>query len=229
VIDAVTIAAAAIALVSIFASVLIALRGRNNSSASQDRILWWLPLSLVLGAAVLLLSLMIRSSDAPLLYILFIAPVVCFACFLWLLAAAIRKKPRQCLSVLLAVIGFVGISWSLDRSEDTLRPFLRWLFWSRQYKAELMTQPEPVSGELKHFVWDTWGFVPSGFNVTYLVFDPADSLANAAKSKMPRRFGGIPCEVPSVFRLEKQWYAVRFYTDEDWRNCPSTVPRVQRE
>jgi hypothetical protein len=91
-----------------------------------------------------------------------------------------------------------------------------------------MTQADPTDGNLKHVVWDTWGFIPSGFNVTYLVFDPNDSLATAAKAAGPGRFGGIPCAVPRVFRLEKQWYGVRFYTDEDWHNCASGEPQVRR-
>ena len=35
-----------------------------------------------------------------------------------------------------------------------------------------MTQPDPTNGDLKHMEWDAWGFVPSGFTVTYLVFRP---------------------------------------------------------
>jgi hypothetical protein len=204
-------------------------RNRNNLSAPKDQILWWLPLSLVLGAATLLLVLMISSAYALVLFVLVIAPVVCLIFFVWLVVAAIRKKPRQSLSVLLALAGFVAITWSLDRNEETIRPFLRWLLWSRQYKAELMAQPEPSAGELKHFVWDTSGIVPTGFEITYLVFDPNDSLTRAAQSKTPGRFGGIPCQVFRVFRLEKQWYAVRFYTDEEWRDCPPDDHSARRE
>lgn len=170
---------------------------------------------------------MIHSADSPLLYIFFIVPVVCFVCLLLLLAAAIRKRPRQGLSVLLALVGFLTISWGLDRNEGTLRPLLRWLLWSRRYQAELTAAPDPVKGELKHVVWDTWGFVPSGFDVVYLVYDPSDSLATAAKSKSPGRFAGIPCEVPRVLRLERQWYAVDFYTDQKWGDCPPNDARVR--
>lgn len=75
--------------------------------------------------------------------------------------------------------------------------------------------------EFKHVIWDTWGgFVQTGFNVTYLVFDLNDSLANAATSQVPGRYGGIPCEVLSVVHLEKQWNAVSFYANENWVNCP---------
>src|SRR5262249_46234812 len=106
-------------------------------------------------------------------------------------------------------------------------PALRWLIWSRQHKAELMRKPDPDKGELKHSVWDTWGIVPAGFTVTYLVFDASDSLALAANSRAPGRFKGIPCEVPDVSRLERQWYAVTFYTDEDWGSCTYSDPKLR--
>jgi hypothetical protein len=126
------------------------------------------------------------------------------------------------------MVGFVAISWSLERNEETIRPFIRWHLWSRQYKAELWTQPEPTNGDLKHIEWDAWGLVPSGFTVTYLVFDPSDSLASAAKARTQGRFAGIPCVVPRVFRLEKHWYGVQFYTDEDWHNCGPSEPQGRR-
>ena len=129
--------------------------------------------------------------------------------------------------MLLALVSFIAISWGLEKNERTLRPFFRWLLWSRRYKTELMAEPEPPKGELKHVVWDSWGFVPSGFDVVYLVYDPTDSLAAAATSRTPGRFAGIPCEVPRVLRLERQWYAVDFYTDEEWGNCPHSDPRLR--
>lgn len=226
-VDAVTIVAAVVAVASIAVTVLIALRSRSKLSASKDRINWRLPSCVVVGAGLALLVLMIHSADGPLLYIFFIVPVVCFACLLMLLSVAIRKRPRQAFSVLLTLVGFLAISWGLNRNEGTLRPYLRWLLWSRRYKAELTDAPELVNGELKHSVWDTWGFVPSGFDVVYLVYDPADSLAAAANAKSPGRFAGIPCEVPRVLRLERQWYAVDFYTDQEWGDCPPGHARVR--
>ncbi len=223
-IDGVTIAAAAIAVPSILATVLIALRSRKNLPAPRDRVLWRMPMCALLVATGMLLSLMIYSADAPILYVFLIFPLLCFAGLLWLLSAAIRKKSLQCLSLALTLAGLVAISWSLDRNEGTLRPFLRWMLWSHRYKAELMAEPRPASGELKHFLWDESGIVPSGLTVVYLVFDPDDSLASAAKSKAPGQFDGIPCRVVRVFRLEKQWYAVTFYADEDWNNCPFSTP-----
>jgi hypothetical protein len=62
---------------------------------------------------------------------------------------------------------------------------------------------------------DGWGFAGSD-TVVYVVFDPTNSLAGAAKSRAPGKFKGIPCEVSRVRRLESQWYSVVFYTDTDW-------------
>jgi hypothetical protein len=125
-------------------------------------------------------------------------------CLLGLLIAAIRKRPHQFVSVLLALLGFVAISASLERNEATQRPFFRWFLWSREYKAEVMSQPDPANGEFKHSVLDTWGFVPTGFTTTYLVFDPTDSLANAAKSTVPVRFSGNQINHPRLLELYRK-------------------------
>jgi len=56
--------------------------------------------------------------------------------------------------------------------------------------------------------------------VVYVVFDPRDSLSQAAISHQPGKYDGIPCEVFLVRRLESHWYTVRFYTNSDWQtNC----------
>ena len=66
--------------------------------------------------------------------------------------------------------------------------------------------------------WDGWGFV--GMDTTvYLVFDPTDSLSSAAATHQSGKFVGIPCKVPKVSRLENQWYAVTFYTNQYWDGC----------
>jgi hypothetical protein len=224
--DPISFVCAAVVLVSISTSVLLALRNRNKELELQNRVIWWLSLFVVLGAGVTLVLLMTHGIDrlaGQLLFFRFIAPGVFFICLLWMLVASIRKRTRQCISVLLALVGFAAVSGALQRNEQPLRPSLRWFLWSRQYKAEVLAQPDPANQEFKHLIWDTWGggFVETGFNITYLVLDPNDSLADAAKSQVPGRFAGIPCEVPDIVRLEKQWYAVRFYADENWVNCRS--------
>lgn len=95
----------------------------------------------------------------------------------------------------------------------------KWALWSSMYKSKVLAQPAPTNGYLRHIEWDGWGFAGAGNTVMYLVFDPADSLLAAANSKAPGKYSGIPCEVPEVSRIERQWYTVLFYTDEDWEHC----------
>jgi len=175
-----------------------------------------LPLYVVAGASIVLLPLMVYSPDGDLLYILVIAPLVCLVCLVLLLTAAIRKRSRQFLSTLLTLVAFLAVSGALLKNEGTLRPSIRWLLWSHRFKAELMAQQNPSNAELKHIEWDGWGFPGAGDTTVYLVFDPTDSLAAAAKSHQSGKFHGIPCTVPRVSRLESRWYAVLFYTDERW-------------
>lgn len=46
-----------------------------------------------------------------------------------------------------------------------------------------------------------------------------DMLYNPPFSPNPGKYPGIPCEVVRVRRLEKNWYTVLFYTEQDWNNC----------
>jgi hypothetical protein len=98
----------------------------------------------------------------------------------------------------------------------SIRSATKWFMWSQRYKREVLAQSGGTAGELKHIEWDGWGFPGAGDTTVYLVYDPTDSLSAAAKSRQPGKFVGIPCAVPLVSRLEREWYAVRFYTDEWW-------------
>ena len=91
----------------------------------------------------------------------------------------------------------------------------RWLILSRRYKSKVFAQTALASAELRHIEWDGWGWAGQDTTV-YLVFDPSDTLSVAAKSEQPGKFGGIPCEVYHVHRLESHWYTVQFYTNEFW-------------
>jgi hypothetical protein len=135
---------------------------------------------MTLAASVAFLSLLLWNSGGDLLYILFVAPVVVLICIVLFIVSAIRGNRRLVLSTSLALVGFIAVSGVLLKNERALRPWLRWLLWSRRYKAQLFAQPGAAGGGLE----------------TYR------------------------CEVPTVRRLEKQWYAVEFYTDEDWNHCP---------
>lgn len=161
-------------------------------------------------------SLMVYSPYGNLLYILLIAPIVCVIGLIALIIAGLRKKRRQCRSLSLTLIAFLAVSGILHMNRDGLRASLRWLLSSHRLKAEVLAQPAPPKGQLKHMEWEATGFAGVANNTVYLVFDPTDSLSAASRSHSPGKFGGIPCEVPRVRRLERQWYSVWFYTDEVW-------------
>jgi hypothetical protein len=116
----------------------------------------------------------------------------------------------------LAAVVLLAAALTLAWNTYTIRTAIKWFASSRDYKADVLTQPASVSGDLKHIEWDVSGWGPVGPTIVYLVFDPTDSLSAAAKSYRPGRFSGIPCEVPRVQRLESHWYAVTFYTEERW-------------
>jgi len=116
------------------------------------------------------------------------------------------------------LVVFCSVLWLFWTISDYVRTTGRWVIHSKTYKANVLAQANPTNEGLKHIEWDGWGFAGSDTTV-YLVFDPHDSLAMAAKSGQPGKFDGIPCEVPAVQRLEDHWYTVLFYTDTDWSHC----------
>ena len=180
---------------------------------------WKLPLYFAAITAVLLISLMAYSAYWSALYIFFLAPVFCLTFLILSVTAAMRKKKRRCLSLLSALAAVVGVSAALLMNGRALRDHVRWLVWSHAFKAQVMAQPLPGNGELRHMEWEATGFAGVANNTAYLVFDPTDSLSVQHPSG---GFGGIPWRVPSVRRLEHQWYSVLFYTDEVWGDCPSS-------
>jgi hypothetical protein len=117
------------------------------------------------------------------------------------------------------LVVFCATSWVLLKNALELRSEARWLFSSRHYKAQVLAEPVPTNGELRHVIWDGWGFAGVAVTDVYLVFDPNDSLSAAAKSHSPGKFSGIPCEVNRVHRLESHYYTVFFYSDTSWGHC----------
>jgi len=190
-----------------------------EEAAEAGRFDWKLPLSAAIGVGVVLLSLTVYSPYGGFLYTFFLAPIISLSFLVLLVIAAIRKRKRQCLSLLSMLIAFVVVSGALLANGEALRDHVRWLLWSRKLKAEVLAQPTPVNGELRHMEWEATGFAAVANNTSYLVFDPADSLS---MQHSPGEFHGIPCKVPLVRRLEGHWYSVRFYTDEVWGDCPSS-------
>jgi hypothetical protein len=204
-----------IIVISIVGAALVAFRSRKKSSELEGRFDWVLLSSAVVGASVVFVSLMVYSAYAVFLYLFLFAPIL-LACLVISVDDANRKRRRQSLSMLVTIVALLGTSWVLLKNEGTIRPSLRWLLWSHRFKAEVLAQPAPSNGELTHMQWDATGFAGVANTTVYLVFDPTDSLAEAAKSRSPGKFTGMPCEVLRVLRLESHWYSVLFYTDEEW-------------
>ena len=113
-----------------------------------------------------------------------------------------------------------AISVPLVKNYSAVRDSTRWLLWSSDDKATVLSQPPSANGELQHIEWDDWGWGGNDPEV-FLVFDPGDSLSAAAASQQRGKCGGIPCAVNLVRRLQSHWYAAPFYTDETWGQCNS--------
>ena len=184
-----------------------------------ERFNWRAPSYVVAAASVVFLWLMVWSSDSSILYMLLIAPTICITILVALGVELIRKRPRRALSILLTLVIFLAASVTLFWNEATLRPSLRWLLWSHSFKTEVLAQPTPANGELRHIEWDGWGGAPVGDWTAYVVFDPTDSLSAAAKSRSYGNFSGIPCNVSRVRRLESHWYSVELEVNQWWDRC----------
>jgi len=177
---------------------------------------WQLPLYGALAAILVLFPKIVFGNDVGTIFItMLLGAIVCVA----LLIVAVLKIRRQTISSLLMVVVFCAVFWALVRISDDVRTVCRWALHENAYKADVLAQPSATDGRLKHVEWDGWGFAGSGDTVVYLVFDPNDSLAAAARIGSPGKFSGIPCEALRVRRLENQWYTVLFYTDTNWEHC----------
>jgi hypothetical protein len=143
-------------------------------------------------------------------YVLLVLPLISLVLGGSSVIAAIAKKRHGSLAMLSMLVSYWAISAVLVTNYSAIRAPARWLIWSHEYKSEVLAQPASSNGELKHIAWDRWGVPLAGGTTVYLVFDPTDALSAAARSHRPGKFGGLPCEVPLVRRLESHWYAVYF-------------------
>ena len=183
---------------------------------------WRLPSFAALLAFVALISIAVCQADTALfLYLFVVSPIlltISIAVLAHMTIGKDRRKPPALLSTLAALWLVSAISFVVQvKPGSAIRTTARWLLWSRTYKEKALAQPS-ATGEFRHIEWDGWGW--GGQNTTeFLVYDPTDSLGAAARSHLPGKFGGIPCEVPLVGRLESHWYTVTFYTNQGWGEC----------
>jgi hypothetical protein len=187
----------------------------DEKTARRDRFEWKLLCLAAVGALIIFAMIVVFRIDVfDMVYIFVVAPIIS----LTLIVVAVREKGRRRLEVLLMLVAYLAASWGLVKNSLELSTTGRWLLSAKGYKAEVLAQPDSQNGELKHIEWDGWGFAGSDTEV-YLVFDPNDSLSTAARSHSPGKFGGIPCPVDGVQRLESHYYTVLFSTGTDWSNC----------
>lgn len=186
------------------------------TESGRSHFIWSLPAYRALGPAVLLLPTLIWGNNAAAFF--FSIPVAIIIA-VGLIAIALTKIRHHSLEAAAMICIFLALAFFLYRSSDCLRTTTRWLILSQSYKRQVLNQPAPSDGNLKHVEWDGWGFAGAGNTTVYLVNDPSDRLDEAAKKGLTGKFDGIPCEAVRVHRLESHWYTVLFYTDTDWADC----------
>lgn len=188
----------------------------------QSRPNWRLPLY---GGCVWFAVYLALSFDEPDIFVLvgffLLVPALLVASMVLPICAAFRKRHQ-----LLPVAVTLAVLWAVSASficfhrvyPFALHESLTWLVSSRDYKREVLAQPAPANGGLNHMMWDGSGFAGIETNV-YLVFDPTNKLSAAVRSHMLEKSDGEYCHVRLVRRLERNWYTVVFFTDQDWESC----------
>lgn len=189
--------------------------------AEADHFSWRVPLYFIIVSSIILFSVASCQADVSLLVNVFvIAPILIVLSIALLIYLVARHRPE-----VLPFMAAVAVLWALAVSlfhYNREHPFalhetLKWHVWSQEYKQEVLKQVSS-NGDLKHMEWDRSGFAGVANNTAYLVFDPSDSLLKAKKNKS-LKFSGKSCDVREVNRLERNWYAVLFYTDQSWDEC----------
>jgi hypothetical protein len=194
-----------------------------DKAAESHRLDWRGPLYVILAAIVVFIPLVINQ-NTDVLYLFLVVPGILIMGLCVLIFAAFRKN----LGIALMVATFWTASALLFIYPSEIQSPIKWLLWSSEYKKQVLAQPVSSNGDFKHIEWDGWGW--AGINTSiYLVYDPTDSLAAAAKSHQPGKFKGIPCQVPWVRRMQSHWYTVMFYTEEDWSGCSFEADKLRSQ
>jgi hypothetical protein len=182
---------------------------------------WRMSLCAALAALFFFVAIDIREAEPFPDYAFVIAPILLISGISLFIYAAIGKNRRRALRLLsiLAIVWIIGTACYAYAQE--IRSTARWLIRSGDYKAQVLAQPQPPNGELKHIEWDELGMFAQDWTV-FLVFDPTDSLSRPARSGQSGKFNGIPCEVVRVHRMESHWYTVLFFGyvhASSWDSC----------
>jgi hypothetical protein len=196
--------------------------GHLTDEDSNEADLFPLYSALAASALFIVIGILCPIDTALFLRLFFVGPILLVASIVVVICSIAGKHGRRYQRLLLAlgILWVVSVFFFFVDSDHPLviRSTARWMVWSHGYKKEVLAQPTPANGDLKHIEWDGWGFAGIDTYV-FLVFDPIDSLAMAAINRQPGKFNGIPCEVPLVRRLESHWYTVQNYTDQYWDKC----------
>jgi hypothetical protein len=180
---------------------------------------WWpVACAAIVAFAVSFTIAVCQADTALFLYLFLVAPALIVFSIAVAVYAFVGKGRRNRLTLLSAFAAVWAVTAVVFVHHPQVRTAARWLVWSHDYKQKVLTQRAPANGEFRHTEWDGWGWGGEDTTV-FLVFDPGDSLSSVASIHQPGKFDGIPCAVPEVSRLESQWYAVRFYTNQDWQRC----------
>jgi len=170
------------------------------------------------AAVALIASLLAIAFTSDVGTLLCLVGVSILVVFVLVLGIALRRTRQQCIRSVVAFAVFLIVTSTLVISQYQVRPHLLWFAFSNRYKHEVLADPSPANGELKHVEWDGdgWGSGPTGDWMGYVVFDPSDSLSEATKNNVPTEYRGIPCKVLLVRRLEKHWYSVVLDMNQFW-------------
>ncbi len=178
----------------------------------------WKPLLYAALAALLVyLPIVVSGSGGWELIYWLLVTVFMFGSFATAPFLALAGKWRNSLLLLGMATACLLVSFFLFWKGFVIRTYARWAFHSGTYKREVLAQHGLAPEVLRHIGWDSWGMAGQD-TFAYLVYDPKDRLRYAVRTGEGYGAAGLPCDVWQVLRLEKQWYAVVFFTNTGWQS-----------
>jgi hypothetical protein len=189
-----------------------AIAGKTNLKPVGDiaKVIRRLALCIAASTFLLICSLAFADHDGGAILCLGIGSVSFVLMFIF----GLLMRGRGRLAALLISVAYLFVPLLLLSNYSLVRDHVRWILLSHDYKTKIIAQSS--NQVLRHIEWDGWGFAGIADTTVYLVFDPTDSLARVAGAPDPVTAAGLPCAVYRVRRLDRQWYAVNFYSDTQW-------------